>query len=204
MSPVGMRNQVVCLPCIPALCRLLCMYPCLIITELQVSHFQGDVERLTESLRVEKEARRKAEREVAELRQKVSMQEEVAAGLHSHNTSLVQEAKSLARQLEEAHQAHRATRTEVVDLYRKWQSASTEAAQWRAKCETEQGLLDRAKDEANDAWAAEAAVRRVLLGEAEYKLAQESGYELDTVMTMAPSRRTVTFLGRPWQNGDNG
>ena len=61
----------------------------------------------------------------------------------------------------------------------------------------QQEVVEAARIEASDARASEAAVRRVLLGEAEYKLAEEQGYRLDTVVTMAPSTRSVTVLGGP-------
>lgn len=61
----------------------------------------------------------------------------------------------------------------------------------------EQAEKEEIKAEAADVHASEAAVRRVLLGEAEYRLAEESGYQMDTLVSMTPSRRTSTVLGPP-------
>jgi len=52
-------------------------------------------------------------------------------------------------------------------------------------------------DQTAHACAQAAAVQRILLGASEYRLAEESGYKLDTVITMAPSRRSLAVLGGP-------
>ena len=135
--------------------------------------------------------------QLAKAWQHLALQKEVVTGLHSHNMMLQREARRLSDKLEAAHVALRDTRGEVVEMHRRWQQATYETRELQARVEMEQELRDDAKMVASEACASEAAVRRVLLGEAEYHLAEECGYQLDTIVSMKPSNRSVTVLGGP-------
>ena len=40
-------------------------------------------------------------------------------------------------------------------------------------------------------------MERILIGESEYRLAEESGYQLDTVVQLRPSQRSITVFSSP-------
>ena len=48
--------------------------------------------------------------------------------------------------------------------------------------------------EANEARAAAASVERSMLTAQEYRLSEEAGYQMQTIIQMAPSRATVTSV----------
>ena len=144
------------------------------------------------------EARREAEMQCARAFEALRTEEEVSASIRAHNEGMRRERDMMASELERARGEIRAHQREMNDLHGRWQEALADGRAWREKAEQARFETHGALSEAEQARSAAAAVQRSLLNAAEYRMAEEAGYQMQTIIQLAPSHPTVTSIyGNP-------
>ena len=138
--------------------------------------------------------RREAESDAERARDALRLEQDLATSLREHNSSLQQEREALLADLERAHGEVQAMRREQGDLQSRWQQSANEAGEWAQKAYESQAASRQAFAEANEARQAAAAVERSMLNAQEYRLAEEAGYQMQTIVQLAPSKATITTV----------
>ena len=87
-----------------------------------------------------------------------------------------------------------ALRGEAGQLQSRWQQSAYEAGEWAQRAHEAQAQSRSALAEANEARGAASAVERSMLSAQEYRLAEEAGYQMQTIVQLAPSRAVVTAV----------
>ena len=108
----------------------------------------------------------------------------------------------MATDLDRANGELRSMRRESAVLQSRWQQATNEAATWAQRAHESQAETRRALAEANEARQAASAVERSLLSAQEYRLAEEAGYQMQTIIQLAPSKQVVTPVYQQPQTTD--
>lgn len=151
-----------------------------------------------DALSMAQAARRQAEGDAARAMEAVSQEQEASAALREHNAALERERDMLAAELERARSEHKAMHRESQALQRRWEQATHEAQSWSQRAAEAQEQSRHALSDANVARDAAQAMQRSMLTAQEYRLAEEAGYQLQTIIQLAPSKPILTSVyGQP-------
>ena len=148
----------------------------------------------SESLGRTEAMRRQADADHERAREAMENEKQLALALKQHNTGLLRERDALVDELEHSQGQIRSLKREVQALQARWQTASNEAGEWAQRAYEAQGETRQALAEANEARNASSAMQRSLLSAQEYRLSEEAGYQLQTIIQMAPSKATLTTV----------
>ena len=127
-------------------------------------------------------------------REALQHERETTDALRAHNDGLRRERDGLAAELERARSEIRSMRREAEMLHGRWEQAAHEAAQWSSAAQEAQAETRRALSEANVARDAAGAMERSMLSAQDYRMAEEAGYQLQTIMQLAPSKPIITSV----------
>ena len=111
-----------------------------------------------------------------------------------HNAGLVQERESLLADLERARGEVHAMRQETDALQSRWQQAANEAGEWAQRAFEAQANSRDALAEADEARGAAQAATRSILNAQEYRLAEEAGYQMQTIVQLQPSKAVLNVV----------
>ena len=114
--------------------------------------------------------------------------------MKEHNAGLLRERDALLGDLERAHGQGKSLKREIETLQSRWQQAANEAGEWAQRAYEAQSETRSALSEANEARQAASQMERSLLSADEYRMAEEAGYQLQTIIQMAPSKATLTSV----------
>lgn len=145
-----------------------------------------------ESLREAHDARRSAVLEAERTQEALRQEQEMSTALRLHNESLQREKESMQGELERAHGQLRAAKREVEIVTARWEQTASEAGEWAQRAYEAQTASRQALAEANESRLASSAMQRSMLTAQEYRLAEEAGYTMQTIIQLAPSKRIVT------------
>ena len=85
-------------------------------------------------------------------------------------------------------------------MQRRWEQANHEAKSWAQRAYEAQSESRLAIADANVARDAAQAMQRSMLTAQEYRLAEEAGYQMQTIIQLAPSKPILTSVyGQPQQ-----
>ena len=147
-----------------------------------------------DALQVAHASRREAEADAARAQDALRREQEMVAALQQHNQALLAEMENLKGDLGRAHGENGALRREAESLQSRWQQQANEAGEWAQRAHEAQAATRQALAEANEARQAAAAVERSILNAQEYRLAEESGYQMQTIVQLAPSKAMLTAV----------
>ena len=157
----------------------------------QLAHDLGAHQR---ALREAEESRRTAGADAERARDALVQEQQLNQALKEHNAGLLKERDMLVADLERAQGQLKSHKREIQTLQARWQQAANEAGEWAQRAYEAQTETRAALAEANEARAAAASVERSMLTAQEYRLSEEAGYQMQTIIQMAPSRATVTSV----------
>ena len=162
--------------------------------ELHAHQLAHDLGAHQAALREAEAMRRQADADHERAREAMENEKQLALALKQHNTGLLRERDALVDELEHSQGQIRSLKREVQALQARWQTASNEAGEWAQRAYEAQGETRQALAEANEARNASSAMQRSLLSAQEYRLSEEAGYQLQTIIQMAPSKATLTTV----------
>ena len=162
--------------------------------EVHANQLAHDLGAHQAALREAEAAQRTSGADAERARHALAQEQQLTSALQEHNAGLLRERDALAGDLERANGRLRSMKREIEALQARWQQASNEAGEWAQRSYEAQTETRAALTEASEARAAAAAVERSLLTAQEYRLAEEAGYQLQTIIQMAPSKATLTSV----------
>jgi hypothetical protein len=138
------------------------------------------------------ERRRIAEADSERARDATGMEQQMLVALKEHNRGLVREKEAMVSDLSRQEGELKAMRRENELLRSRWEQATSEAAAWADRAYEAQAETARALAEANEARSAAKAIERSVLTAQEYRMAEEAGYQMQTIIQLAPSKQMLT------------
>lgn len=162
--------------------------------EVHANQLAHDLGQHQEALAEANRLRAEAEQEAFRSKEALRNEQEVSQALREHNASLRHERDALNADLERAHAECSALRRETETLQSRWQHAANEAGEWAQRAYESQAASRQALAEANEARQAATAVERSMLSAQEYRLAEEAGYQMQTIVQLAPSKTMLTAV----------
>jgi len=162
--------------------------------EVQVAELNAKLEEKSAEAREAVQTRQDAEADSYAAFEALQAEQQISAALRMHNEALGRERDAMNSELgKEMGELHNHRRDMNAMLFR-LESAQAEARAWQDKCEEARREAHDALAEANEARSAAAAMQRSLLSAAEYRMAEEAGYSMQTIIQLAPSKQQVHSL----------
>ena len=162
--------------------------------EVHCNQLAHDLGEHMDALREANRLRAEAEQEAFRCKEALRLEQEMAQALREHNASLKQEREALTSDVERAHGEMHALRRENEAMQSRWQQSANEAGEWAQRAYESQAASRQALTEANEARQAAQAVERSMLSAQEYRLAEEAGYQMQTIVQLAPSKAMLTAV----------
>lgn len=139
-------------------------------------------------------ARRHAEGDAARAIGALRDEQERNEALRQHVSSLQREIEQLHAEVGRANGEIRAVQREATTMQSRWEQAVQDASHWSERAHEAQAQSRHALSEANVARDATNAMQRSLLTAQEYRLAEEAGYAMQTIIQLAPSKPIYTSV----------
>lgn len=173
------------------------------LTQVHANQLAHDLRMHQDALANADETKRTAETDATRAQNALRQEQELASALREHNEGLQRERDTLRADLEKAQGELRAIQRENEAMKSRWQQSANEAGEWAQRAHEAQSASRAALAEANEARNAAAAMQRSMLTAQEYRLAEEAGYTMQTIIQLAPSRPIVTTVHEHGQLNDD-
>ena len=168
--------------------------------EVHAQQLAYDLNAHRDALHLAQAARKQAEEDVVRAVEAVKFEQETNGALREHIDALQRERDALAAQLERSRSELRDNHREREGMQRRWEQANHEAKSWAQRAYEAQSESRLAIADANVARDAAQAMQRSMLTAQEYRLAEEAGYQMQTIIQLAPSKPILTSVyGQPQQ-----
>ena len=161
---------------------------------MQLHELSAELARRTEALKIADGARRQAEADAARALEAMHAEERVTAALRHHNDALRSERGAMGADLERSNGDVRALTRDCQYLHGRWSQSAAEAHVWADEASASKAEARLARASAGEARNAATAVQRTLVNASEYKMAEEAGYAMQTIIQLAPSKPTISSV----------
>jgi hypothetical protein len=162
--------------------------------EVHANRLAHDLSMCQEALRKSDTAKSKAQADAARASEGLRQEQEMCEAMRQHTQALAREREALRAELQRCEGDNVTLRREAEELQSRWQQAANEAGEWAQRAYEAQAASRQALAEANEARQAVEAVERSILNAQEYRLKEEAGYQIQSIVQLVPTKATHTAV----------
>ena len=153
------------------------------------------LEETAQALVAERMARKAADAELRRVRAALDAEAAARTGFETHDKALRRTQTAVERERDQFSAALRGTEAQLADMQQRFTVADAAARSFAQQAAEAQEQARVALRESQEAHAAKVALQKCLLREKDYRLSEEAGYRLDSVVQITPTHPTITVFG---------